>query len=248
MQTSSSQADRATPTSESIKKAIDERKNDSGWFQRLAEFAALHKCNSFADNLVPYGQNTGGQSVRGWPDAYLVTFDGGIVAIEATTKGKHLAHWKDDLKQLKENLSTEQRKGFVWVGWAKDVRPSIHDTMHREVQEAGVPADRIFTLFQKALCLELTRPCYARIWRELLGLTATTTPFKVIDEAPIYGRPTGQTVQPTQEDFDRGYVHQPDILNEVVYSLKQYQVALVLGNGASGKTSLAISVAHHKYF
>lgn len=62
-------------------------------------------------------------------------------------------------------------------------------------------------------------------------------------------RTVGTNIIPTTNNYRQGFLHLPDILNNVEKSLHEFRLAYVLGSGASGKTVLGNLIAskRHRY-
>jgi hypothetical protein len=239
------------PTEHAIYKAIDERAGDPVWFQRLVERVAAVLHPETAERLVPFGRNAEGKPIPGWPDAYLPAGDGTIVAVEATTsKNAVEGHWSDDLKKFAARIEPHRRGGFVWACW-RDPPPDPNRvaTMYEEVAALGVPRTRIHLFFRGSLCHQLRNPRHARLWGEELALPSAGAPFSPITNvARLYGKSGRVTIVPTREEYQRGRVMAPRVLKDVERTLKDTGAALVSGHGASGKTTLAVLLAHRPTF
>ncbi|MDJ0826986.1 MAG: hypothetical protein QNJ16_15945, partial [Rhodobacter sp.] len=121
--------------------------------------------------------------------------------------------------------------------------------MRDEVAALGVPSSRIHLFFRNSLCHELRHPRFARLWREELDLRTSPAPFSPINKVEhLYGESSGVSIVPTREEYERGRVPAPRILNRVEAALREAGAALVSGHGASGKTTLAVLLAHQPAF
>ena len=110
------------PSPRAIDEAIAARVSSAGWFQRVAEQIAR---GFYPDRPVtPFGRNPADKTVAGWPDAYILWDEGGVIAIEATTEAKaRQRHWAEDLQKLRRSLPRDQRQGLIWVAWEHEPPP-----------------------------------------------------------------------------------------------------------------------------
>jgi hypothetical protein len=112
----------------------------------------------------------------------------------------------------------------------------------------GIPADNVRFVFKRELTSTIAKPRFARIWVEILDLPASSEPFSLVGRGEagspssmLFGSPG--SFLPTVDDYLSSRVHRAHVATAVEDDLDRQRWALVWGNGASGKTTLALSVA-----
>ena len=238
------------PTQAAIEAAIKLRIGNPGFFQRVAEQIACGLFPRLAASLVPSGRNPDDKTVQGWPDAHLTKKDGALIAIEATTAiDARTRHWKKDLVDLETRIPVDRRGGLVWVAWVNPLTPTDEGDMREQVCQLGFAREDVHIIFRRQLCSLLSTPFHARFWFNDLQLPVTPDPFRRIADV-IRQRIQSQAARifPSPEEFKNGRVHSPRLLFEVENALEKRGAAIVVGHGASGKTTLAHLLVHRERF
>lgn len=232
------------PSESAIRDAIEGLKRSPGAFQRLVERYAQITFPDRFQELVPKGRNPQDVAIKGWPDAHVLLADGRIDAVEMTHSPAWESHIKKDYQRARQ-LGHGRMAGFLYVAWAS--APKIDKIQqHRDrFVKLGVPADRVKFVFIQELVTTLTRPRYAELWINVLGLPCGCLPFQPIREAQLlFGRDDQiATFAPTRSEYVEGKVHRPRLADEVERQLTQHGRAFVRGLGAAGKTVLATQIA-----
>jgi hypothetical protein len=238
------------PTQAVVESAIYRGIGNPGFFQRVAEQIACGLYPHLASSLVPFGRNPNDKTVQGWPDAYLTKKDGTLIAIEATTANDaRTNHWKGDLVKLETRLPVDRLGGLVWVAWCDPAAPTDEGNMREQVCRLGFAREDVHIVFRKQLCSLLSAPFHARFWLNELQLPVTPDPFNRISDVIRRGAQSQATrIFPTPEEFENDRVHAPRLLFEVEQALEERGATIVVGHGASGKTTLAYLLAHRKRF
>lgn len=215
--------------------------------QRLAEAIALQKFPERfrTGTLIRNGRNDDAQTTKNWPDAFATTSDKTVDGIEATRdKNNWRKHLETDLQHSSDpkylNLS-----GYVFVGGYPDsnvTSEEIRDWIEK-FAAIGLPHERITILIGRDLVAELEEPAYAAVRRRWLGLLMRPKGFRSIAR-PATGSAKLDVFQPTEEEFENGYVGAPLLLSSVLDLLDSEGACLVRGVGAAGKTTLARLVSH----
>lgn len=238
------------PTEATIEAAIDRRIGSAGTFQRVAEQIACGIYPDLAHTLVPSGRRPDDKTVQGWPDALLTMEDGRLIAIEATTAADaRWNHWKKDLSSLEARLEAGTLGGLIWIAWCKSSTPTDEADMQEEVCRLGLAHKDVHIVFRKQLISLLSAPFHARFWVNELQLNVRPDPFNRISDVI---RRTAQSsfsrIFPTPEEYENDRVHAPRLLAEVEGTLEKQRATIVVGHGASGKTTLAYLLAHRGRF
>ncbi len=238
------------PSEAAIQAAIEARIGSPGFLQRVAEQIARGLYVEFAPGLVPYGRLSNDKSIRGWPDAFMTKADGSLIAIEATTAGNAAKkHWPDDLAKFADNLPPTCRGGLVWLAWCKPPRPADVLRMREAARLLGIGPEDIHILFQREACAQLHLPFHANFWINDLGLRVTPGPLsRVTDVIGRVNMRRSSGAFPTREEYENDLVYSPPILADVEGALTERRAAMVIGHGASGKTTLAMLLSHRPRF
>ena len=238
------------PTQAAVESAINRNIGNPGFFQRVAEQVACGLYPRLASSLVPYGRNPNDKTIRGWPDAYLTKEDGTLIAIEATTAvDARTNHWKTDLTNLETRLPVDRRGGLVWIAWCDPSAPTDEGDMREQVYRLGFAREDVHIVFRRQLCSLLLAPFHARFWLSDLQIAVTPDPFSRISDVIRRGAQSKAVrMFPTLEEFKTNCVHSPRILPEVEKALEEHGAAIVVGQGASGKTTIAYLLAHRNRF
>ena len=238
------------PSEAAIEKAIEARIGSAGFFQRVAEQVTKGIYPHLANDIVPSGRRADDKTIRGWPDAYVLTGEGSIVAIEATTsRDAARRHWSADLEKLQANIPLARRAGLVWVAWCDPQSPTSAADMQGQAAALGVSPQDVHIIFRRDLCNRLRAPCHAKFWTNDLGLRVTSAPFSSIED--VIDRNNMQRekgIFPTATDYRAGHVYAPPVIAKIETSLVREGAALVVGHGAAGKTTLAMTLAHRPRF
>jgi hypothetical protein len=232
------------PSASAIRDAVEKLKKSPGVFQRLAERYAQAIFPQRFRELVPKGRNPEDVAVKGWPDAYAVLHDGRLDAIEATHSPDWERHLNQDCEKAKK-LGPGRLAGFLFVAWASTPSTEKVNECRDRFVKLGVPADRVKFVFRDELVAALTRPQFADLWVELLGLRCDSLPFHPIRRVKrLFGREDQiATFAPTMADYVDGRVHRSRLADEVERQLQHPGWAFVRGLGAAGKTVLATQTA-----
>ena len=234
------------PSEAAIEAAIQRRIGSPGFFQRVAEQVARGVYVELAASLVPLGRRPDDKTVSGWPDAYLSKAAGTIIAIEATTAGDaRVHHWPADLTKMKTRLAPERRGGLIWVAWCDPLLPTDAVEMRDQACQLGLPAEDTHIIFRKELCARLRAPYHAGFWINDLDLGTIFGPFSGIkDVIRRVSMRRSAGIFPTAEEYDHGRVYPPQVLAAVEKTLVEHHAAMVVGRGATGKTTLAMVLSH----
>ena len=207
------------PSEATLDRAVESLKRQPGAFQRLVEgYVRLADPDRYR-KLVPHGRRSDDVTLRGWPDAYVVRPDGTTDAVEMTHSDRWQKHLENDLAKIR---SANNLASFLFVAWANTPRCEKIRDFHERLERAGVPRAEIRLVFRQELVAALHEPQYARLWSDPLGLQVSTSPFKLYQEADLFGnahRPGA--FRPTLQEYTDGRVHLPAIASEVKEQLSK---------------------------
>jgi hypothetical protein len=239
-----------SPSEATIEAAIESRVSSAGFFQRVAEQLARSIYAYDFASLVPCGRRPDDKTISGWPDAYLSKADGTFVAIEATTVSQaRRNHWRRDLERLQNELPNGHVRGIVWVAWCNPTGPTDAAEMRDEAVNLGILPEDVHIIFRAEACARLREPFHASFWVNDLNLRATSRPFsRVEDVLDRIGARQTAGIFPTTNDFKENNVYSPAILSNIEETLSNFGAAVVIGHGATGKTTLAMSLSYRPAF
>jgi hypothetical protein len=203
------------------------------------EFARIQFPKRFS-HIQVFGRNAQGQPTVGWPDAGVVHADGRIDAVEATR-----ARAQDWRHHIKEDLEKAKRAdypnlaGFVFVAGHPEARCSAEERMEwrQKFVAAGVCAEGVDIVVGMDLVSRLCDPEFARLRYEVLDLAPRPHHFGLVIWTEENEQPGA--FEPTRQEFLRGDVYRPALLDDVISRIEANGWTVVLGSGASGKTILA---------
>lgn len=195
--------------------------------------------------LVRRGRNNERQTTIGWPDAYVVTDDGSVDAVEATRlKQNWRTHLEDDFQKA---ISGDEHKlfGYTFIGGYPTNAPTSDelDTWIERFASIGIAPKNLCLLIGKELVLELEEPQYARILTDILKISIAPRQFSLLRPGNNVEN-ISSLYKPSESDFQQELVPEPSIFRPLLHTLETNQIALIRGHGASGKTTLAHLVAH----
>jgi hypothetical protein len=169
--------------------------------------------------------------------------------IEATTaQDARTSHWRKDLFNLETRLPVDRLGGLIWITWCDLSSPTDEGIMSDQVCRLGFSREDVHIIFRKQLCSLLLNPYHSRLWLNDLGLSVTPDPFsRISDVIRRSGKSQGLRIFPSLEEFESDLVHSPRLLVKVEKALAECGVAIVVGHGASGKTTLGYLLANRLY-
>lgn len=100
-------------------------------------------------------------------------------------------------------------------------------------------------VFKEDLISALSLPKFAGVWDDLLQLRSDSHPFQLVRTAQYLFGNEGELrlFAPTEREYLEGRVYRSSITDRAEKVLEDQGWALVLGQGASGKTTLALQIA-----
>lgn len=211
--------------------------------QQLAEDMAAACYPERFSEIQVRGRNAEGQTVKGWPDAFAISSDGKIDAIEATReKQSWTAHLEADLNSATKP-GAPKLSGYFFVGGYPDHRPSEDDlsAWKERFCRLGVDQDRVTILLGMGLVRELAKPRYARVRLAHLGLAPVPELFRLVRSSQSPGG--AGPFAPEPDEYVEGKVHRSRWANEIESRLVTDGCVAVRGRGAAGKTVLAHLIA-----
>jgi len=235
------------PTEAAIRGAVLSIRSEYGRVQQLAEaFFEAREGLKFR----PIGRNNDGATTKGYPDAYAIEADGRWAVAEAT-----VGDWRKHIRE--EDLPRLARIGKGRISCyrllvLRDEEPALPQTnsrprlpadsensLRKEIADVcGLPIGAVEFIFLKQLVRELRGPAHFRLLLDL-QLPISPVPFDLAEQV----RPIGiQEITPTEEDFADGAVVPEQASTDLIEILRQKGTVVLEGNGASGKTSLALAV------
>ncbi len=214
-----------------------------GSFERLVEaYLRAKEPHRFRD-LSIIGRNPDDVTRQGWPDTEVRRADGRIDAIEITHSSNWRQHLRADLLRIQELGG--RIASFLFVAWADAPSREEEQTWREHSAAYGIPLQEVTFLFRKQLLFDLSAPRYARLWADPLGLPLTSLPFVTVDAAyQLFGSDDDPAhFRPSRGEFRDGRVYRPQLQDTVEQLLKTTGWAFLRGRGASGKTTMATSIA-----
>jgi hypothetical protein len=235
------------PFEEEIRaKIVEIARPAPGRFQKIAEdFLSLRDPMRYG-RLRPQGRNSADQTTKGYPDAYAV--HGRYIDVVEVTVGdwrKHLEN--EDLKRLGSLKGARSYVLFVLrdadllipQSNAPDLKREKDEPYYRaELSAHGVPVENIEFIFLDQLVRELRSLRYAGLLRDL-GLRSTLDAFTPVADYELPGRDA-----PRKDEFEAQKVAAPSRVRSALELLQQRKCLVVVGPGASGKTTLGLAAAH----
>lgn len=233
------------PSENIIEEAIGNLKKSPGKFQRLCEMYAQLRYPERFKRIVPNGRRTDDVTIKGWPDAYAPV-DGGIEALEVTHSPKWTGHLRDDREKV-EKFDGKDIVGLLFISWFNNPKPETIDKYERELAALGIPRSNITFVFANELVFDLgSSGRFAKILSDILNLSPSPFPFDPVDNAfYLYGKKEDPGLSaPSLYEYHNKHVHRPRLTDKVEERLREKKWGIVRGKGASGKTSLALQIAH----
>lgn len=232
------------PSEAAIEKAVDALIKSPGVFQRLAEDFVEIEFPTLFPMLTPRGRNARDVAIKGWPDISC----GGNVS-EATMSSNWRSHLQSDMRRA----AAPALNGFVFVCWAKEPpEAELRDLISQVSAASSVPTNSVHLIFRERLRRSLRKPRFAKQWLELLHLPLSPYPFVLVNSVDVPGDPSNflfgslgdkTSFLPTRAEYQANKVHHPLAVSVVAGALSEHGFALVRGRGASGKSTLAMSLA-----
>ena len=233
------------PSESEIARKVTELSDED--FQRLAEVYARRTYPERFRELVPVGRNPAGSTTKGRWDAVVRHADGNDVVEATHTRAAKSNQWQKHLEQKLAEAETagERITGLLYVAWYDDPPEDTIESYKQLAAELGAQPDKIQLIFRKKLTFDLSRPLFADVWVNFLGLPSSCLPFRLASQ--LHERFGGfhklGEFAPAKEEYLDGSVHRPLLADTVEARLNSETWAFVRGRGASGKTTLALQLA-----
>jgi len=119
-------------------------------------------------------------------------------------------------------------------------RPN-EDILRREIAATcGIDPANVQFVFLKQFVRELRQPIHVPLLLKL-GLSVSPAPFQIASDVLPYGIPE---ITPSREEFEQALVVPLNALDDLLRALRDSDHVVLAGEGASGKTSFALSAGH----
>jgi chloramphenicol 3-O-phosphotransferase len=249
------------PTDKAIEAAVLAIRNQYGLIQRLAEeFFEIRENLKFR----PIGRNSNNVATKNYPDAYAIQPDERLAIAEATTGNWRNHILNDDLPRLR--LLGKNRVGIYRLFAVENEAALIPQkapvkkkqltnvpstakkpALLSEVElrqmiatECGIQIGAVEFIFLRQFIKEIRDPKYLRILL-FLKLPVSPAPFCLAGDYSPIGI---AEITPNAEEFSRGGVVPKESVTGLMAALDLKKTVVLEGRAASGKTSLALAVAH----
>ena len=234
------------PSEAAIRTVVLALRAQPGRLQEIAErFFEVREGLKFR----PIGRNSDVIATKGYPDTYAITSEGRLAVAEVTA-GDWKAHIdKEDLPRLKALgagvvglyrllVFRDEPKLLPQRNTKRLTDPRAEPEIRLEVANAcGIDASRVDFIFLKQFIREVRSPTHLQLLLDL-GLPISPAPFQLVDEFIPSGIPE---ITATSDEFDEGLVVPEQALGDLLQLLHENDHVVVSGEGASGKTSLALA-------
>jgi len=224
---------------------------DPASFQSLAVgFVRLRD----GDGIPWQALNSEGQTIKGQPDGRVTTAAQKIIDVEVSTD-------RDWNRKVEQDIEALARRGpdhlrdtnqLIFVTSHRINLSSKSDTTADEERElrraaaARLPlrGDQIRFVHLNELTTELTHPRYAQLVGAQLGVTLQPSPFQTVGNViDRRFRIMREEWLPQPESFNDGTLRVPAAVDaQIAQALASESQVLVSGQGASGKTTLALLI------
>ena len=237
------------PTEAAIRRVLLPLRAQPGRLQEIAEdfFEAREGLRP-----RPIGRNSDGVPIKGYPDAYAIQRDGRMAVLEVTA-GNWRAHVRDEDTPRLASLGVGVVGKYTLVVFRDEETPipqknarrapdrPNEDILRREIAATcGIDPANVQFVFLKQFIRELRQPIHVPLLLKL-GLSVSPAPFQIASEVLPHGIPE---ITPSREEFEQALVVPLNALDDLLRALRDSDHVVLAGEGASGKTSLALSAGH----